>query len=131
MYLIRIPSYKNNNQDSIRIEYRAPDPSCNPYLAFAVMLTAGLAGIEGDYNVPDPVEENVYQLTDDTRLARGIGTLPESLGEAIAITENSQIVKQALGDHVFNSFVLNKKIEWNEYRAQVTDYEIKRYLSVL
>ena len=129
--LIRVPSYKNNNQDSVRIEYRAPDPACNPYLAFAVMLTAGLAGIEGDYDVPDPVEENVYQMTDDTRLTRGIGTLPESLGEAIAITENSQLVKQTLGDHVFNSFVLNKKIEWNEYRAQVTDYEIKRYLSVL
>lgn len=129
--LIRVPSYKNNNQDSIRIEYRAPDASCNPYLAFSVMLTAGLAGIEGDYSVPDPVEENVYQMTQHTRLARGIGTLPGSLGEAISIAENSQIVKQALGEHVFKSFLQNKKIEWDEYRSRVTDYELEKYLRML
>ena len=129
--LIRVPSYKNSNQDSIRIEYRAPDPACNPYLAFSVMLTAGLAGIEGNYDVPMPVEENVYQMTQAAREIRGIGMLPGSLGEAIAIAENSQIVKQALGEHVFNSFLQNKKIEWDEYRSRVTDYELDKYLHML
>ncbi|MCH7706339.1 MAG: glutamine synthetase [Chloroflexi bacterium] len=129
--LIRIPAYREGKEESVRIEYRAPDPACNPYLAFAVMLAAGLEGVEKGYKVPDPVEENVYEMGEAERLKRGVGVLPGSLLEAIHFAEGSELVKRCLGDHVFNSFIENKKIEWAEYRSQVTDYEIKRYLPVL
>ena len=129
--LIRVPAFKKGHEESVRIEYRAPDPACNPYLAFSVMLTAGLEGIENEYAVPDPVEENVYEMTEEQRKARGIGVLPGSLSEAIALAEQSEVVKKALGPHVFNSFIRNKNIEWDQYRSQVTDYELKRYLPIL
>ena len=129
--LIRVPAYKEGREDSVRIEYRAPDPACNPYLAFAVMLAAGLDGAERDLPVPDPVQENVFNMTDEERLRRGIDTLPGSLREAILLTENSDLVRRTLGDHVFNSFIQNKKIEWSQYQAQVTNYELKRYLPIL
>ncbi|MBI2855529.1 MAG: glutamine synthetase, partial [Chloroflexi bacterium] len=129
--LIRVPAYKKGREESVRIEYRAPDPACNPYLAFSVMLTAGLEGVEKEYPVPDPVEENVYEMTEEHRKARGIGTLPGSLSEAIALAEQSDVVKKALGEHVFKSFMQNKHIEWDLYRSQVTDYELKRYLPLL
>jgi len=95
------------------------------------MLAAGLEGIEKGYQVPDPVEENVYEMTEEERKKRGIGTLPVSLWEAIRLTEKSEVVRRALGDHVFHAFIKNKKIEWDQYRAQVTDYELKRYLPIL
>jgi glutamine synthetase len=95
------------------------------------MLTAGLEGIEKGYEVPDPVEENVYEMTEAERAERGIGTLPASLQEAIMLTEKSDVVWKALGDHVFSAFIQNKKIEWDHYRTQVTDYELKRYLPLL
>jgi len=95
------------------------------------MLTAGLEGIEKGYEVPEPVEENVYEMTDEERKKRGIGTLPANLLEAIHITEKSELVRRALGDHVFHAFIKNKKIEWNQYRIQVTEYELKRYLPIL
>ena len=129
--LIRVPAYKEGRAESVRIEYRAPDPACNPYLAFSVMLAAGLDGIERDLPVPDPVEDNVYGMTDDERQRRGIDTLPGSLWEAILLAEKSDLVRQALGEHVFASFMRNKKIEWNQYKAQVTNYELKRYLPIL
>ena len=129
--LIRIPAYREGKEESVRIEYRAPDPACNPYLAFSVMLAAGLEGVEKEYEVPDPVAENVYEMSDDERLSRGIRTLPGSLWEAIQCAEGSELVRRTLGDHVFHSFIQNKKIEWNNYQAQVTDYEIKRYLPIL
>jgi len=129
--LIRIPAYREGKEESVRIEYRAPDPACNPYLAFAVMLAAGLEGVEKGYEVPDPVEENVYEMGEAERLKRGVDVLPESLLEAINFAEGSELVKSCLGDHVFNSFIENKKLEWEEYRSHVTDYEIKRYLPVL
>ena len=129
--LVRVPEYKPGKENATRIEFRSPDPACNPYLVFSVMLAAGLEGIGKGYEVPDPVEENVYEMTEEERERRGIGTLPGSLWEAIEITENSGIVRKALGDHVFNAFIRNKKIEWDQYRAQVTDYELKRYLPVL
>ena len=129
--LIRIPEYKPGEENATRIEFRSPDPACNPYLAFSVMLAAGLRGIEKKYEVPDPVEENVYEMTEEERRNRGIDTLPASLWEAIKLTENSELVRKALGDHVFNAFIANKKIEWDQYRAQVTDYELKRYLPIL
>ena len=95
------------------------------------MLAAGLEGIEKGYEVPEPVEENVYEMTEDERKKRGIETLPPDLLEAIYLTEKSDVVRRALGDHVFQAFITNKKIEWNQYRTQVTEYELKRYLPIL
>ncbi len=129
--LIRVPEYLPGREKSTRIEFRSPDPACNPYLAFSVMLAAGLEGIEKEYEVPDPVEENVYAMTEEDRQKRGIGSLPASLLEAIQLTEKSEVVRKALGDHVFDAFVENKKIEWDQYRTQVTEYELKKYLPIL
>ena len=129
--LIRVPEYRPGREKATRIEYRSPDPACNPYLAFSAMLAAGLEGIEKEYEIPNPIEENVYEMTDKERQAKGIESLPGSLREAIRLTEKSELVRKALGDHVFDAFIKNKKIEWNEYRIQVTDYELKRYLPVL
>ena len=129
--LIRVPEYKPSKENATRIEFRSPDPACNPYLTFSVMLAAGLEGIEEGYEVTEPVEENVYQMTEEQRQRRGIGTLPASLWEAIQLTEKSKLVRKALGDHVFNAFIKNKKIEWDQYRTQVTDYELKKYLAIL
>jgi glutamine synthetase len=129
--LIRIPQYEPGKEYATRLEYRSPDPACNPYLVFAVMLAAGLEGIEKGYELPAPVEENVFEMAEDERQRRGIETLPGSLSEAILITEASDLVRKALGDHLFNSFIKNKKIEWDLYRTQVTDYELKRYLPIL
>jgi glutamine synthetase len=129
--LIRVPEYKPGREQATRIEFRSPDPACNPYLAFSVMLAAGLDGIEQGLVPPGPIEENVYEMTEAERKERGIGTLPASLWEAITLTEKSELVRKALGDHVFNAFITNKKVEWDFYRTQVTDYEIQRYLPVL
>ena len=129
--LLRLPVYKTGREESRRIEYRAPDPSCNPYLAFSVMLAAGLNGIEGRYSLPEPIEENLYRMTESERRELDIETLPGSLFEAIQITENSELVRRALGDQVFDSFIRNKKIEWDQYRSQATDYEIDHYLPTL
>lgn len=129
--LVRIPAYKLGREDSVRAEYRAPDPACNPYLAFAVLLAAGLSGIEHGYPLPPPVEENVFQITEEEREARGIQTLPANLPEAIQFASNSSLVKQALGDHVLNTLLSNKRIEWEHYRTQVTDFELKSYLPIL
>ena len=129
--LIRVPEYKPGKENATRIEFRSPDPACNPYLAFGVMLAAGLEGIEKEYEVPDPVEENVYEMTEEEREKKGIGTLPASLWEAIQLTEKSEVVRKALGDHVLDSFIKNKKIECDQYRTQVTDYELKKYLPIL
>jgi len=129
--LIRIPEYRPGREKSTRIEFRSPDPACNPYLAFSVMLAAGLEGIEKGYEVPEPIEENVYEMSEEERQRRGIDTLPASLLEAILLTENSELVRKALGDHVFKAFIENKKIEWDQYRTQVTEYELKKYLPIL
>jgi glutamine synthetase len=129
--LIRVPAFKPGRELSRRIEYRAPDPACNPYLAFSVMLAAGLEGIEKEYELPPPAEVNVHEVTEEERRAMGIQPLPINLWEAIRITEQSELVRNALGERVFRSFIANKKIEWERYRSHVTDYEIKRYLSML
>jgi len=129
--MIRVPGYKPGKENATRIEFRAPDPACNPYLAFSVMLAAGLEGIAKGYECPDPVEENVYVMSLEERQRRGIDTLPSSLYDAVRLTEKSDLVRKALGDHVFNAFIQNKMIEWDEYRTQVTEWEIKRYLPVL
>ena len=129
--LIRVPVYKPGKEKATRIEYRAPDPACNPYLAFAVMLMAGLDGIERKLPCPHPVERNVYEMTPEERAESGIGQLPGDLWEAIEVAEQSDLVHQALGDHVFEKFIENKKIEWQNYRCQVTEYELERYLPIL
>ncbi len=129
--LVRVPAYKPGYESSVRIEYRAPDPACNPYLAFSAMLAAGLKGIEEEYPVPPPVEGNVLAMAPEERQARGIKRLPGSLGEAIALAEESDLLREALGEHILNSFIRNKKLEWEEFRATVTDYEVSRYLPTL
>ena len=129
--LIRIPARKPNRPESTRIEYRAADAACNPYFAFAVNLSAGLEGIEQRRELPPPSEENVYSLSESERRERGIETLPGSLGEAIDRFAASKLMRETLGDHVFDSFLENKRIEWNDYRAHVSDFEMKRYFPVL
>ena len=129
--LIRVPEYKPGKESATRIEYRAADPACNPYLAFAAMLAAGLEGIEKEYPCPEPVEENVFEMTEQERKDRGIDHLPGSLWEAIEHAEGSKLLRRCLGDHLFESLLTNKKIEWSNFRRQVTDYELKRYLPIL
>ena len=129
--LIRIPMYKPGKEEATRIEFRSPDPACNPYLTFSVMLAAGLAGMEEKIEPPDPVEANVYKMGAEERERRGIKLLPGSLSEAIQLTEKSKLVREALGDHVFDHFIENKKLEWDRYRVQITSYEIEKYLPIL
>jgi glutamine synthetase len=129
--LVRVPQYKPSKEQAMRLEYRSPDPACNPYFAFAVMLAAGLEGIEKEYECPPPAEVNVYQLGEEERAKRGIGSLPGSLAEAIGLAEDSELVKKALGAEVHAKLIENKKIEWDAYRCQVTSFELERYLSIL
>ena len=129
--LVRVPMYKPGKPNATRMEYRCPDPACNPYLAFAVMLAAGLKGIEERYKLPDPIEEDIYEMTPDERKERGIETLPGSLGQAVHWTERSELVREALGDHIFEKFIANKKIEWDQYRMHVSDYELDKYFPIL
>jgi glutamine synthetase len=129
--LIRIPMYKPGKEKATRVEFRSPDPSCNPYLAFSVLLAAGMEGIDKNYELPAPVEANVYEMSESERREHSIGELPGSLIEAIALTEESELVRRSLGDHVFNHFIMNKKIEWDMFRKHVTTYEINKYLPIL
>ncbi len=129
--LIRVPMYQPGKEAATRMELRCPDPSGNPYLQLAVMLSAGLKGIEEEYKLGDPMELYLYHLTDDERAERGIKSLPASLGEAIHKTEKSELVRETLGDHTFGRFVELKKKEWDEFRIQVTEYELKKYLPIL
>ncbi|MCF7870071.1 MAG: glutamine synthetase beta-grasp domain-containing protein [Candidatus Omnitrophica bacterium] len=129
--LLRVPSYRLGNETATRVELRCPDPACNPYLAFSVMLAAGIEGIEKKYKLPPPVEPNIYNMAMEEREKRGLTCLPENLFEAILETENSKFVKQTLGNHIFNRFLFNKRSEWEEYRTQITEHEIKKYLPLL
>jgi glutamine synthetase len=129
--VVNVPHAKKGHPDSTRIEYRAPDPVCNPYLAFAVVLAAGLKGVEEAYKLPAELPVNLYELTSEERLAEGVVALPGSLGEAIAEAERSELLAATLGEHVFEWFIRNKKAEWREYIAQVTQWEVARYLPVL
>ena len=129
--LVRVPVYKPGKEKATRAELRSPDPACNPYLAFAVMLAAGLAGIEGEYELPAPVERDVYHLTPDELDALGIAQLPGSLLEAIGLTEASDLVRETLGAHIFESFIANKKLEWDRYARHVSQFELDAYLSIL
>jgi len=129
--MIRIPMYQAGKEGATRIEFRAPDSACNPYLAFAVMLHAGLDGIEKNILLPAPMERDVYEMSHDERHEAGIEMLPGSLNEAIVAMEQSKLVRHALGDHIFEKFIENKRIEWDSYRSHVHEYELKRYLPVL
>ena len=129
--LIRIPAYREGREDSVRLEYRAPDSACNPYLAFSVLLAAGLAGIQKEYPLPAPVEGDVFSISPSEREARGIGALPGSLLEAIHLAEESELLRDALGEHLLSMLLINKRIEWEQYRTEVTDNEVQRYLPVL
>lgn len=129
--LVRVPAYKPGKENSVRVEYRSPDPACNPYLAFSVMLAAGLEGIEKRFKLPPPSEMNVAEMSDSARQKAGIETLPQDLSHAIELAQRSELLRKSLGDHVLEKFIENKKIEWANYRAQVTGYEIDQYLKTL
>ncbi len=129
--LIRVPDFKPGREESRRIEYRAPDPACNPYLAFSVMLAAGLKGIQERYDFPPAAPSNAYFMSGAQRSDLGIESLPANLWEAIRITERSELVHDALGEEVFKGFIENKKIEWENYHSRIADYETEHYLRVL
>jgi len=129
--LVRIPMYKPQKGNSTRLEFRSIDAACNPYLAFACILGAGLKGIEGDYELPPGAEDDVWALTPAERRALGIKPLPANLDEAIKVMEGSDLVAEVLGEHVFDFFLRNKRQEWHDYRRQVSRFELDRYLPML
>jgi len=130
--LVRVPvPKKGKGESSTRIEFRSPDPACNPYLAFSVMLAAGLKGIEQGYELPPEATNNIYEMTPEERAVEGIGSLPQSLAEAVDVMEGSELVAEALGEHVFEYFLRNKRAEWDEYKLQVTPWERQRFLAEL
>jgi glutamine synthetase len=129
--LIRVPMYKPGKEKATRIEFRSPDPACNPYLAFSVMLAAGLDGIKNKYKLSEPANDNIYHMSEEERNKYGITSLPEDLLEAIKITEKSPLIRECLGEKLFEYFIRNKQAEWDEYKAQVTQYELNKYLPIL
>jgi glutamine synthetase len=129
--LVRLPSPKKGKESSTRIEFRSPDPACNPYLAFSVMLAAGLKGVEEGYDLPPEATNNIYEMTPEELAAEGIPSLPQSLAEAISTMEESELVAEALGEHVFDYFIRNKRAEWLDYKAHVSPWELDRYLGSL
>lgn len=129
--LIRIPEYKPGKEKATRVELRSPDPACNPYLAFALMLAAGLKGIEKQLEPPSPIEKDIFKLSDSERKKMGIDCLPGTLEEAIAEFEKSELAKEVLGEHIFDSLIANKKEEWDKYRIHVSQYERDKYLPFL
>lgn len=129
--MIRVPDYRPGNEEATRAEIRNPDPACNPYLAFAVLLAAGLRGIEKGYELSPAVEPNIYKMGEVERAQRRMGNLPVSLHEAHREMENSELVREVLGEHIFSKFLVNKEREWEEYRTQVTPLELRKGLSSL
>jgi glutamine synthetase len=129
--LVRVPMYKPGKEKATRVELRSPDPACNPYLAFSVMLAAGLDGIRRDLDLPPDVTDNIYEMSEAERTALGIEQLPESLNEAVNVMEKSDLVREALGDQVFEWFIRNKRIEWQDYRTRVTAWEHDSYMAIL
>jgi glutamine synthetase len=126
--LVRVPVTKAGKQSSTRIEYRAPDPACNPYLAFSVILAAGLRGIEEGYELPPEASANVFEMTPEERAAEGITSLPQSLSDSLDVMETSELLAETLGEHIFEWFLRNKRAEWFDYKSQVTQFELDRYL---
>ncbi|HEV2773799.1 MAG TPA: glutamine synthetase family protein [Thermoleophilaceae bacterium] len=129
--LVRVPLYHPGKEQATRMELRCPDPACNPYLTFAALLQAGLEGIDKGYELPEPMEKNLYHLSPDDRRRLGIEQLPETLGEAIELTAESELVLRTLGEHMFDRYVEIKRKEWEDYRVQVTQWELDRYMAVL
>jgi glutamine synthetase len=129
--LVRVPPTKKGKRDSTRVEYRSPDPAANPYLAWAVILAAGLAGIRGHYELPTEASANIYKMSAQERIAEGIKPLPASLNDALDAMETSELVAETLGEHVFEWFLRNKRAEWAAYKAEVTPFELRRYLTAL
>ncbi|MEZ5215295.1 MAG: glutamine synthetase family protein [Ilumatobacteraceae bacterium] len=129
--LIRVPIPKRGNSQAVRIEYRSPDPACNPYLAFSVMLAAGLRGIREGYELPPEADANLFELEDRQLASLGIAHLPQSLSEALRVMEGSELVAEALGDHIFDYFLRNKRREWKAYKTHVSGFEYERYLRSL
>ena len=129
--LIRVPIPKRGNPSATRLEYRSPDPACNPYLAFSVILAAGMKGIREGYELPAEAGANLFQMSDADLAKMGINQLPQSLSDALKIMETSELVAEALGEHIFDWFLRNKRHEWMGYKTQVTPYEINRYLKSL
>jgi glutamine synthetase len=128
--LVRVPKWFRQRKESARIELRCPDPSCNPYLAFAVMLQAGMDGIKNDLMPPEPVEENIYQLDGESLIQRKIDVLPTSLWEALAALQKDKVIHGTLGEHLFERYVDIKTREWDEFKKQVTNWEIETYLDI-
>src|SRR5439155_27347778 len=129
--LVRIPQYKPAKEEAKRIKYRPPEPACIPYLAFAAMLAAGLAGIEAEIDLPPEASNNTYEMTPEERETAGIASLPEDLPDAIALAERSQVLRDVLGEHVHEFLIRNKREEWDAYKSYVTPYELERYLPIL
>jgi glutamine synthetase len=125
--VIRLPIPKGGKSAATRIEYRAPDPSCNPYLAFALILAAGMKGVEEGYELPPETAANLFELTDEERAAEGIAMLPQSLAEALEAMRRSELVADALGEHIFEWFLRNKRREWAAYKTHISQFELDRY----
>jgi glutamine synthetase len=123
--------YKPGKERATRVEFRSPDPACNPYLAFACMLAAGLAGVEGQYDLPPEASNNIYEMSEEERRAAGIESLPEDLFEAIRTADESELLRETLGEHLAEYLIRNKREEWDAYKAYVTPYELERYLPLL
>jgi glutamine synthetase len=129
--LVRVPTPKKGKPASTRIEYRSPDPACNPYLAFSVILAAGLAGIEGNYDLPPEVASNVKGITPEELAANGVNRIPDNLASALDAMEGSELVAEALGEHLFEWFLRNKRVEWDRYQRHVSRYELEEFLPIL
>jgi glutamine synthetase len=129
--LVRIPVVKRGKPESTRIEYRSPDSACNPYLAFAVILAAGLRGIENEYELPREASANLFAMTSEELAADGIRSLPGSLNDAVIEMERSELVAETLGEHVFEWFIRNKREEWAAYKTHISQFELDRYLPLL
>ncbi|MEM1333123.1 MAG: glutamine synthetase, partial [Actinomycetota bacterium] len=128
---IRVPIAKNSNPLATRIEFRSPDPACNPYLAFSLILAAGMRGIEQGYELPPESDANLFELGDHELAELGVEQLPQSLSDALKVMEESELVRDALGEHIFEWFLRNKRSEWRSYKTTVTQFERDRYLRAL
>jgi len=129
--LVRVPMYSPGKASSRRVEIRSLDSACNPYLAYAVIMAAGLKGVQEGYELPPAAEDDVWSLSDSERRAAGYANLPQNLGEALAEMENSELLAETLGEHVFDFFLRNKRNEWDAYRRSVTPYELRALLPLL
>ena len=126
--MVRVPMYKPHKENSTRVEVRTLDPACNPYLAFALILAAGMRGVREGYELPAEAPDDLHLLSEDQRADLGIATLPKSLAQALEVMEGSSLVRSTLGPHIFEWFVRNKTSEWADYKAHVSQFELDRYL---